>query len=84
MGVAVSPDYKRIYVTNSGSNSLAAINATTYQIIDTIPVGKAPYGIGISGDGGTVYVANNEDNTVSVINTSEMKVSYTIGVGSAP
>lgn len=83
-GVAISPDYKRIYVTNSGSNSVAVINATTYQIIDKIPVGKMPYGIGISWNGGTVYVANNEDNTVSVINTTEMKVSYTIGVGSTP
>jgi YVTN family beta-propeller protein len=84
MGVAISPDYKRIYVTNSGSNSVAVINATTYRIIDTIPVGKGPYGIGISWDGSLVYVANNEDNTVSVINTTELKVAYTISIGSAP
>jgi YVTN family beta-propeller protein len=84
MGIAVSPDYKWLYVTNSGSNSVTIINTTTYGSMGTIPVGKMPYGIAITPDGGTLYVVNNEDNTVSVINTVDRKVNYTVNVGNAP
>ena len=71
-------DGNRLYVANTGSNSVSVIDTTTYKLIDTNPslsgtqsisVGSSPSALAL-GPGGRLYVANTGSNTVSVIDTT--------------
>ena len=86
LGVSVSPDGSRVYVTNSGTNTntVSVINTATNTVLAIIPVGTSPWGICTSPDGSLVYVANKGANTVSVINTASNIVINTISVGVSP
>ena len=84
IGVSVSPDGSKLYVTNFNDASVSVINTATNTVSATITVGSFPDGISVSPDGSKVYVANYRSNTVSVINSSTNTVSSAISVGSAP
>jgi YVTN family beta-propeller protein len=76
-GVSVTPNGKYVYVNNSGDGTVSVIRTSDNSVIDmdpstveidSIKVGKQPYGgIAVSPDGESVYVGNYEDGTVSVI-----------------
>ena len=61
---------------------LAASPAAATEVINTIHVGEAPYGV--SSDGTHVWVANETEDTVSEIEASSGKVINTIDVGLGP
>ncbi len=98
-GVVASPDGTRVYVANTGSNTVSVFNTATGQLIDADPnvagnqsisVGSSPSALAISGT--RLYVANTGSNTVSVIDTTTNNridvnpsiFSMDIGVGSSP
>jgi YVTN family beta-propeller protein len=67
-GVSVTPNGKYVYVDNSGDGTVSVIQTSDNTVIDTIEVGKQPFGgIAVSSDGKSVFVGNYEDGTVSVI-----------------
>ncbi|HWZ13646.1 MAG TPA: beta-propeller fold lactonase family protein [Mucilaginibacter sp.] len=84
VGVSVSGDGSRVYITNSLSNTVSVINTATNVVIATLPVGINPFGISVSPDGSRAYVANTISNTVSVINTATNMVTATIPVDLFP
>jgi YVTN family beta-propeller protein len=47
----------RLYVTNEVSGDMSVIDAATYKVVATVPLGKRPRGIHASPDGNTIYVA---------------------------
>ncbi len=47
----------RVYVTNERSGDLTEIDASTLQVIATVPLGKRPRGIHASPDGHFLYIA---------------------------
>jgi YVTN family beta-propeller protein len=63
-GIAISPDGKRAYVANQGSESVSVIDTATNQAIEVpdgnkqIKAGDHPTAIAISPDGRRAYVAN--------------------------
>jgi YVTN family beta-propeller protein len=71
----LSPDGKRLYVTNVGGDSVSVIDALTYQVIETIdtkpdpslPWGSLPDGLALAEDGQTLYVADAGINAVACI-----------------
>jgi YVTN family beta-propeller protein len=86
-GIAVSPDGKRVYVANSGSNNVSMIDTTSCAVA-TVPVGNSSLAIAVTPDGTRAYVANSTMNIlrgngiVSVIDTAGNTVMATIaGVG---
>ena len=83
-GIAVSPDGNRVYVVNSGDDSVSVIDAENGTAALTIAVGHAPYGIALTADGRKAYVANASGNSVSVIDTQTQTVTATIAVGAKP
>lgn len=84
LGVAVSPDWSRIYVVNSGAPGfVSVIDAAQNVVTATVPVGNYPAGVAVSPDGSHVYVANSSDNTVSVIAAATNTVIATVGAGTA-
>lgn len=90
LGVAVTPDGKHAYVTNSnfGSNpgTVTVIDTATNKVVTTIalPVGSFPSGVDVSPDGEHAYVANTGSGTVSVISTASNMVVATVTVGISP
>ena len=90
----------RLYVANTGSNTVSVINTATFQRIDANPsifstdisVGSSPGALALSRDGKRLYVANTGSATVSVINTATFQridanpsvFSTDISVGSSP
>jgi large repetitive protein len=82
--VAVGPGGTRVYVVNTGGDSVSIIDADTRIANATLAVGHAPYGIALTPDGATAYVANSGDDSVSVIDTQAPRVTATIAVGKNP
>ncbi len=81
--IAYDSDNGKMYVADAGSNTVSVINASTHQIIATIPVGVEPFGVAYDSGNKKVYVTNS-DGGVSVINASINKVVATISVGVEP
>ena len=93
IGVAVTPDGSKVYVTNAISNTVSVIATATNTVIATIPVGLFyPWGIVVTPDGSKVYVAMDGStgscpfacSNVVVIATATNTVIATIGVPSGP
>ena len=87
--VAITPDGKRLYITNPANNSLVVFDVETLSQTAEITVGSQPQAVGILPDGTRAYVANTGSNDVSVVDINPASPSYhtvinTIPVGNAP
>lgn len=78
LGMAISPNGLRVYVTNFGSGSVSVIDTTTNTVTATVKVGSGPRGVEVTPNGLYVYVINYGDGTVSVIDTASNTVVHTI------
>ena len=67
VGVAITPDGTRAYVTNSRSSSVSVIDTSSNTVVATVGVGNSPAGVAITPDGTRAYVANSNASSVSVI-----------------
>ncbi len=70
LGIAVSKDGNRAYVTNISDGTVSVIDLRTGQVSAAITVGGQPTAIAINGAGNRIYVLNDSDDTVSVFNTA--------------
>lgn len=77
-------DGKRVFVTDSKSNSVSVIDLAAGKIVKTIPTGGFPHGLRLSPDGQQLFVANVEDGSVSVIDVGTLEEQARIPVGKAP
>ena len=75
IGVAVSPDGRRAYVTNRDSDTVSVIDTATTPSPRTIPVGDSPVGVAVTPDGRRAYITNADSGTVSVIDTASDTVT---------
>ena len=75
-------DGTRVWVTNVGEDTVSEIEASTGEVIHTIPVGSYPRGV--FSDGTHVWVGAYYENTVSEIEASSGTVIRTIPVGRGP
>ena len=82
--VAMSPDGKHAYITDSANNRVSVLDVATRAIIGSIAVGGAPSGIAVAGDG-RAYVVNSADGTVTVFDTATNRIVRPyVYVGSDP
>ncbi|MEQ1643805.1 MAG: YncE family protein [Pyrinomonadaceae bacterium] len=87
--VVVSPDQKKLYTANIGSDSVTAFNFTQTappgpsQIIQ-IPVGKQPEAIDLSPDGKEVWVGLNVEGMAEVVDLATAKSVAKIDIKGRP
>ena len=87
IGLAVSPDGTKVYVTNFGppavsTGTVSVIKTANRGVVATIPVGNYPTGVAFTPDGTHAYVANVNSSIVSVIATATNTVVATVMVDS--
>jgi YVTN family beta-propeller protein len=61
----MTTDGTYVYVSNSGDDTVAQIDASTGEVVDLLTTGDGPAGLDVSGAG--LWVANHLDGTVSLI-----------------
>jgi YVTN family beta-propeller protein len=71
---------RRVYVPNSGSNTVDVIDPETYQIVDHFRVGKQPQHVTPSYDLKTLWVLNDLNNTLTKIDPATGKKVQTVRV----
>jgi YVTN family beta-propeller protein len=76
-GLAVSPDGRRVYVTNEISDNVPVIDTATDTVIATIPVGDST-SAAVSPDGTKVYIPNR-GNHVAVVDAATNEVITSTG-----
>jgi YVTN family beta-propeller protein len=85
MGVVLSADGKRAFVSNGRGQSVAIIDVPTRRLERLIEdVGTRPWGIALSPDGKKLYTANGPSEDVSVIDIAAGKVRRRIKVTGLP
>jgi YVTN family beta-propeller protein len=63
---------------------VSVVDVARQTVIDSVVVGRRPWGIALSPDGLRLYTADGRSNTVSVIDTRARKVITAIPVGERP
>jgi YVTN family beta-propeller protein len=76
----VAADPPRVYVPNTGSNSVSVIDPTSYKVIQTIPVGVQPQHVSPSWDLKTLWVENDRGNSLTPINPATGAVGAPVPV----
>jgi PQQ-dependent catabolism-associated beta-propeller protein len=84
MGVVLSPDDRRLYVSNGRAKTVAVLDASTLAIVGVVEVGERPWGLALTADGKKLYTANGPSNDVSVVDTGTLAVVKRIPVGESP
>jgi YVTN family beta-propeller protein len=84
--VAVTPDGKTAFITNSQSGTVSTIDARTRTKRPTdISVGSVPFLVAVTSDGKTAFVTNFGSGTVSTIDVKTRTRHPTdITVGTQP
>lgn len=85
--VAVSPDGRWAYVSNTVSGTVSVIalkGKDAYETIREIVVGTEPRGLALTPNGSRLFVANHTNGTVSIIDTKTLVVIDTVVLGGNP
>ncbi len=81
--VWATPDGK-LYAVNEGSNDLAALDATTGQLLWTLPVGNRPSEVLATPDGRRAYVSVRNEDKVKVVALATRAIVGEALVGTQP
>jgi YVTN family beta-propeller protein len=85
-GLGISPDLKRLYVSNYGDDTVSIIGtdplaAFFHQEINRLKVGNGPRAVSVQPDNEDVFVANYLGNTVSILDPKTQTVRKTLTDG---
>jgi YVTN family beta-propeller protein len=82
VGLAETPDAKKLYVVNQGSDSVTSVNIIDKSVNATISTGTSPVWAVARSDSARLYVLNQGSGTVSSIDTlSEAFSNVSVGSG---
>jgi YVTN family beta-propeller protein len=76
--MAINPTGTRLYLTNTGLDTVSVIDAVNNTLVTTVPVGQGPSGVAVNRAGTRIWVVNNFSNTISVIDSLTNNVISTI------
>jgi predicted alpha-1,2-mannosidase len=78
------PHGRRLFVANSGSNSLSVIDTRSQKIIATLATGESPSALLIDPGQSILWVANSGSNTVEPFDLKTLKAETPIATGPGP
>jgi YVTN family beta-propeller protein len=81
--LAMTPDGKRLFVSNWGDKSVSVVDVASTKVAKTIPVGFNPNDMVLGADG-RLFVACSNENTVYVIDSRTLEVLETISTSLYP
>jgi YVTN family beta-propeller protein len=85
MGLALSPDGRRLFVSNGRAGTVSAIDVASRRVAATgAGVGARCWGIAVTPDGRKLYVANGPSDDVAVLDASTLAVLKRIPTGRLP
>lgn len=84
LGVALSPDSSKLYLTGPSDDSLIVIDTATDGIVKNYIIGNGPAGIVVEPISGYLYVACLFEDRVYALRTSDYSIVSTIFVGDTP
>jgi DNA-binding beta-propeller fold protein YncE len=71
--ILYDPDSKRVFTFNGGSANATALNADTYEVVGTVPLGGKPE-FAVTDLNGKVYVNIENKSTVAAFDAKSLKV----------
>jgi YVTN family beta-propeller protein len=74
--LAVTPDEKKLYVTNFDAGTVSVIRRSDASV-QLLSLGGQPIGIDVAPNGREVWVSNYESNTITVIDTATDRIAQT-------
>ncbi len=84
MGLALSPNGAKLFVSAGRGGVVVALDAKTLAETGRAKVGARPWGIALSPDGRLIFTANGPSNDVSVLNADTLEAVKTIPAGERP
>jgi YVTN family beta-propeller protein len=84
MGLAISADGSKLYVTTGRGGRLFAVDTGANQVSGSVAVGKRPWGVGLSPDGTAVITANGPSNDISIVDASSLSLKKKVSVPGSP
>jgi YVTN family beta-propeller protein len=88
--VAVSPDGKRVFVTNEQGGSVSALDTRSGAIVwetqlpGVVPLGSYPAGVAVTPSGRSVYVASQGQNVMFTLDSASGLLKGSTPVGDHP
>ncbi len=84
--IRISPDGRRFFVADMGTNELREISAKTFTQVHVIGMPQMPHGVYPSRDGKLLYVSDRGAGEVSVVDVATDKIvdTWTIPGGGSP
>ncbi len=70
----------RLLVCDRSNNQVIALNADTYKLINTAPIGKGAFHMWSDGVGKQTWTVNDVDKSFSIINPKTLKVIKTLKI----
>jgi YVTN family beta-propeller protein len=84
MGLAVSPDATKLYVTTGRGHKVFVVDTASNQPTGSFEVGQRPWGLAVTKDGKTLVTANGPSGDVSVVDLATQTVTKKIKAGGGP
>ena len=84
MGMALSQDGKKLFVTTGKGKKLFVIDTGTNQVAQSVEVGGRPWGIALSPDGKYIFTANGPEQDVAMVDAATLTVTRKIKSNGGP
>ncbi len=82
--LAVNASAHKLYVSNEKDNTLSVIDTESYEVVQTIKVGKRPRGIVFSRDYKRLYICASDSDAVQVLDVATGKILHNLPSGEDP
>lgn len=80
----LSPDSKRLFVSNEDADSASIVDVATGRVLKTVAVGREPEGVKTSPDGSVFVVTSESDHDIAIVDAQTGEVATRVEIGLRP